>query len=107
MKAAMGLAQKMEYCLTPEKADQGVQEMLGKMNGDCTYSNFNVSGAKVSGDMACKAPTGGSMKTQMIGTTTDESSDLNMKVEVTQPGVPVTMKMDLSMSMKRVGDCAA
>jgi Protein of unknown function (DUF3617) len=107
MRVAIGKPQTMDYCLTPANAEKGVQEMLTKMNGDCTYSNFSVNGARVSGDMACKSPTDGSMKSSIKGTATEESSDIRMQVEVTQPGVPTVMQMDTSMTMKRLGDCAA
>lgn len=107
MEQMMGQPQKMDYCLTAEKSEKGLQDMLSKMNGDCTYSNFEVSGAKIAGAMACTAPTGGTMKSSMTGNATDETTNLQMKVEVTQPGMPATMKMESTMAMKRVGDCAA
>jgi hypothetical protein len=108
MQAMMGKPTKSEHCLTPEKADQGVKEMLGKMNGDCTYSNFDVSGSAVTGTMACKAPAGGAtMNASFEGVQTAESSRINIKTEVSQPGGPGKMTMEAAMEMKRVGDCKA
>lgn len=106
MMKEMGPPQKSSYCLTPEKADEGVKAMLSEMNGNCTYSNFKANGATVQGQTACTSPDGTTMTAMLNGRMTAETSDIVMQVEMANKMMPKGKMSILSTSaMKRTGDC--
>jgi major membrane immunogen (membrane-anchored lipoprotein) len=97
-----------EFCLTPQEADKGFEEMTKKLaEGNCTYDRFETEGDRLDAKLTCE--TGEKMKAtiEMKGTMGAEGSQMTMSVNQTPPGVPKggAVKMVAEVASRRVGDC--
>lgn len=99
--------QTVEYCLTPEDAAKGFEEMTRRSaEGNCTYERFSAQDGKLDAAMTCKTGQGMVTKSEVAGTFTPTGSELTMKSEATAPDMPGgAMKMAGSISTQRIGDC--
>ena len=99
-------AQTREYCLTPEQANKGFEEMIKQANSDdaCTFSKFEANGGKIDAVMNCSRPGQGSGRMVMQGTGSRTSSNMTMTMNIEAPGGnQMTMKM--RSEQERIGDC--
>ncbi|MDG6077593.1 DUF3617 domain-containing protein [Erythrobacter litoralis] len=99
-------AQTREYCLTPEQANKGFEEMIKQANSDdaCTFSKFEAEGGKIDAVMNCSRPGQGSGRMVMQGTGSRTSSNMTMTMNIEAPGGnQMTMKM--RSQQERIGDC--
>jgi hypothetical protein len=97
-----------EFCLTPEEAEKGFEEMTKKLaEGNCSYDRFNADGGKLDAKLTCE--TGQKMKAtiEMKGTMGAEGSQMTMSVVQSPPGAPggASVKMVAEVASQRVGDC--
>lgn len=94
-----------KYCLTREQAERPAEDFFGGPKSGCRYDNFQMAGGKVSGTMRCGQ--GESTQTIMFDgnyTPTDYRMSMNSTVDNGSRG---SMKMAMSLTSKRIGDCAA
>ncbi len=105
MKQAMGSGSTSEYCLTPQEAEQGWEEMARRsQDGDCTVRQFDVAGGSIDARMTCRAGPGGSMDIALTGEGTPTSADMTMEMTGDMGGMgPVNMRM--RVTHRRIGDC--
>lgn len=99
--------QTVEYCLTPEDAAKGFEEMTRRSaEGNCTYERFSAKDGKLDAAMTCKTGQGMETRSEVAGTFTPTGSELTMKSHATSPDMPGgAMKMSGSISTQRIGDC--
>ena len=99
--------QTVEYCLTPEDAAKGFEEMTRRSaEGNCTYERFSAKDGKLDAAMTCKTGQGMETRSEVAGTFTPTGSELTMKSQATSPDMPGgAMKMSGSISTQRIGDC--
>lgn len=106
MKQSMGgRGTTSEYCLTPEEAAKGYEEMAkNSAEGDCSFQRFDVDGRDIDAEMTCKSPGGEDARMRLAGTGTSTSSDMTMTMEMT---IPEMGKGTMVMRAKheRIGDC--
>ena len=102
--------QSAGFCLTKEESEAGYKDFTKKLaQGDCTYDRFEASGGTLDAKLTCKTGKDMTAVIEMTGKMTAESSEMHMKMEQTGAGplsAKGTVKMDMEMSSKRVGDCA-
>mgnify|MGYP000751907496 CR=1 FL=1 len=107
MEGAM--AAGSEFCLTPEEAERGWEQMVDEMaKADCTFQTFDVGGGTLDVAATCTSEDGtvGTMK--MAGTTGATSSSMTMEMDQAAPGMAAgsTVHMKMKMDSQRIGDCA-
>ncbi|RYG97683.1 MAG: DUF3617 domain-containing protein [Alphaproteobacteria bacterium] len=101
MKSRMaGGAKTMTYCITPEQAKQGPQEMLKQSQG-CRFTKYSMSGGRLSTEMTC-AQQGGSMTVKANGSYTPTSFNVSSRAVMTGG---MSMRIASTSSGKRVGPC--
>lgn len=102
--------QSAGFCLTREESEAGYKDFTKKLaQGDCTYDRFEASGGTLDAKLTCKTGKEMTAVIEMTGKMTAESSEMRMKMEQTGAGplsAKGTVKMDMEMNSKRVGDCA-
>ena len=102
MKSRMAQGAKtMTYCITPEQAKQGPQEML-KQSPSCRFTRYSMQGGTISTEMTC-AQNGGSMTVKSNGRYTADSFAVTSNAVMTGG---MNMRMASTSSGKRVGPCA-
>ena len=107
LKKSMSSGQTSEYCLTPEEAAKGYEEMARRaQHGNCTFQRFDVSGGKIDAVMNCAAPQGGKAQIALNGTGTPTSSIMDMKMQMEAPGMG-KMNTHTKVESKRIGPCPA
>ncbi|MDP3908731.1 DUF3617 domain-containing protein [Novosphingobium sp.] len=99
--------QTVEYCLTPEDAAKGFEEMTRRSaEGNCTYQRFSAKDGKLDAAMTCKTGQGAETKSEVSGTFTPTGTELTMKSSATSPDMPGgAMQMAGSILTERIGDC--
>ena len=110
MQAQMGgeaeVAAPITYCLTPEQAAGGPQEMAKRMaEGNCTVSRFDVAGSSVSSEMQCTGADGITTRVTMDGQMTATSSTMDVIQEIDLAGQKRQIKA--RTTAERIGDCPA
>jgi Protein of unknown function (DUF3617) len=100
--------QSTEFCLTPEQAAMGYEEMTKRAaQGKCTYDRFSAANGKLDAAMTCETGKGMTTKSQVSGTFTPTGSNMTMASEATMPGTPGgRMTMEGSVVTERLGDCS-
>ena len=107
LKKSMSSGHTSEYCLTPEEAAKGYEEMARRaQHGNCTFQRFDVSGGKIDAVMNCAAPQGGKAQIALNGTGTSTSSVMDMKMQMEAPGMG-KMNTHTKVESKRIGPCPA
>ncbi|WP_298467958.1 DUF3617 domain-containing protein [uncultured Erythrobacter sp.] len=98
-----GMKTNVEYCLTPEQAEGGFENMMQEgQQGDCSYEKFELAGNDLDAVLTCDMD-GGQMRMEMAGTVGSTSSDLEMKISGAMGGINVDMTS--KMKQERIGDC--
>lgn len=96
-----GKTTRSSYCLTPEQASKGPQELL-KQNQSCRFTHYSMTGGRISTEMSC-SQNGGTLIARSEGSYTPTS----MKVSsVAQMSGKMEMRMSSSMTGRRIGACA-
>lgn len=95
-----GKATKQRYCVTPEQAAKGPQELL-KQNPSCRFTKYSMQGGTVSTEMTCNQ-NGGTMTARGSGTYTPTSFNVSSSAVMTgQMG----MRMTSTSTGRRTGPC--
>lgn len=105
MRQEMG-NQTSEYCLTPEDAERGYEEMArqSQQSDECTFSRFDVDGGNIDAEMTCNTPQQGTMTMTLQGEGTATASTMNMTMRGDFSGMG-EMTMRARASHERIGDC--
>lgn len=100
--------QSTEFCLTPQQASMGFEEMTKRAaQGKCTYDRFNAVGGRLDAAMTCETGRGMTTKSHVTGTFSPTGSNMTMVSEATVPGLPGgRMEMEGSVVTERLGDCS-
>lgn len=96
-----GKATRQSYCITPEQAAKGPQEML-KQNPSCHFTKYTMTAGVISTAMTC-SQNGGTMTAQANGRYTPTS--FNVSSTAVMSG-KMSMRMTSTSSGRRVGPCA-
>ncbi len=105
MRQIMGRPINSTYCLTPEEAARGYEEMMRESSqGDCTFERFDVSGGKVDAIAQCVGEDGQSGTMTVSGTVRSDGSDMVMTGQQNIEGVGPT-QMEMKMTSQRIGEC--
>lgn len=101
-----GAAEESTYCLTPEEAANGRQEMLsGMAESECEITRFEVSGNTIDAAMSCPTGQGASGDVTITGTMDSTSADMVRSFSAELPGMS-----DASIRMRviseRIGECS-
>lgn len=105
--------QSNTFCLTPEEAEKGFEEVVRKMRSDkltkeCSYDNFDVSGNTVNAMMKCDDGKGNSGTITLEGTVSEDSQQTVMTMEQSSPDLPQgKMTMEVKSTSTRIGECPA
>lgn len=108
MKNMFGATGKtMEFCLTPEQANKGFEELNKRgAEGNCTYDSFNSGGGTLDAKMTCQTGKGMTTTSELHGSYSSTKSDLTMKTDTSGAGVPgAAMHMEARVINERIGDC--
>lgn len=97
---ASGGRTKMTYCITPQQAAQGPQEML-KQNPSCRFSKYEMKGGRIATEMSC-SQNGGTMTARASGSYTPTS--FNVTSNTVMSG-QMSMRMSSTSTGRRVGPC--
>jgi Protein of unknown function (DUF3617) len=100
--------QSTEFCLTPEQASLGYEEMTKRAaQGKCTYERFSAAGGRLDAAMTCEMGKGMTTKSQVSGTFSPIGSNMTMVSDATVPGLPGGgMHMEGNVVTERLGDCS-
>lgn len=91
------------YCLTPEMISRPREDFFGGKHSGCTYERFDMGGGKISGVMNCGS-NGRMQRIILDGHYSPDHYDMRMDQNV-EGGGQGGMKMVISMSSNRVGEC--
>lgn len=104
MGMAGSMTNEQTYCLTKEQADAGFESALGKNPaGDCKYEKFDLSGDQVDAVLACSMQ-GVTMRMEQKGKATPTSSDLDVKMTMSLPGMGERVTT-AKVKHERIGEC--
>ncbi len=106
MKQSMsGQNTTSEYCLTPEEAAKGYEEMAkNSADSQCNVKRFDVDGGDIDAEMTCKSAGGEDARMILAGTGTPTSSDMTMTMEMAIPQMGKGT-MVMRAQHQRIGDC--
>ncbi|ABQ70767.1 DUF3617 domain-containing protein [Rhizorhabdus wittichii] len=96
-----GKTTRQTYCITPEQAAKGPQEML-KQNPSCHFTKYSMTGGVISTAMTC-SQNGGTMTAQANGRYGPTS--FNVTSTAVMSG-RMSMRMTSASSGRRLGPCA-
>lgn len=95
-----GKTTKQSYCITPEQAKQGPQEML-KQNPSCRFTKYSMLGGRISTEMSCQQ-NGGTMTARANGSYSPTSFNITSSATMTGR---MSMKMTSTSTGRRIGAC--
>jgi hypothetical protein len=95
-----GKTTRQSYCITPEQAAKGPQEML-KQNPSCHFTKYSMMGGVMSTAMTC-AQNGGTMTAQANGKYTPTSFNVTSTAVMTGK---MSMRMTSAGTGRRLGPC--
>lgn len=93
----------MNYCLTPEQAEQDPEELWKNTQGDCTWETFEMDGDSVNAKAVCQGGDGGTMRMTMSGTHTPTSYSSDNEMQIQTPQGDGVIKVHVEG--RHVGDC--
>lgn len=100
-----GEARTTEFCLTPEEAEKGFEEMAKQAQGsECSFAKFDVTGGTIDAVMNCSGQGQGEAQIALKGTGSETKSDMTMTMNANAP-TGQTMTMTMRTTQERVGDC--
>jgi len=91
-----------QSCVTQEDLDQSPERMFEESNGECRYTEFEMSGGTVHGVAQCQSDQG-TMNMTMDGTYTDTTYEMTMSMQGNMGMGPMTMTFDVTG--RRLGAC--
>ena len=104
MKGMFAKGMTSEYCIKPEDAAKGVEEMKNQMaKGDCHFEKFEASGGTVKSVFTCKNQ-GMEMHSSSEGTYSDTGSQVAIVADMSMPGGK-GMHIEQTVKTERIGEC--
>ncbi len=91
-----------QNCITAEQLENSPQRMFDDTNGECRYTEFDMSGGEIHAVAQCEGDQG-TMNMTMNGTYTDTTYNMTMQMQGEMPMGPMTMTFDVSG--RRLGPC--
>ena len=105
MKSMMTLDTTSQYCITPEKAKEGIAIMKEHMGrGSCKFESFNAASGAVDMVFACNAGAGMSLKSVGKGKYSSTGSEIEVKADMAMAG-GMSLHAEQTVTMERIGDC--
>jgi len=99
-----GMTMTDEYCLTPEDAERGYEEMVKRgQDGSCSYERFSAADGRLDAVMVCRTE-GGNARMEMKGTATATGSEFDAVMAMDLDGMG-NGKMRFNARHERIGDC--
>jgi hypothetical protein len=99
----------ISVCLTPAavaKEDMGkAMEQMASRGQNCVFDKKSVSGGTIAVAATCKAPTGGTVKMTVSGTTTATTQEMTMQTEGFDPKGAEEGVMQMHIKSSRTGAC--
>lgn len=92
-----------QNCITQEQLDTAPERMFQETNGDCQYTEFDMSGGEIHAVAQCEGDQG-TMHMTMNGTYTDTTYAMTMQMQGEMPMGPMTMTFDVEG--RRLGACS-
>lgn len=101
-------AQTSEYCLTPEEAEKGFEEVIreAQVQDECSFESFEIDSGTIDAVMVCEQPGQGSIRMAIEGQGGRTSSKTQMTMAMTAPGGQ-EMSIVTRSEQERIGDCAS
>ncbi len=96
--------QSMEFCLTPEEAEQGFQKSMTEGQDGCEISSFNIDGNDLDMAMTCNPGGASEMNMTMTGNVTPTRSEMKMKMNGNMEGLGEA-EIEMDMVQERIGEC--
>lgn len=93
-----------QHCVTQEDIDSAPERIFQETDGQCEYSQFDMSGGQMHAVAQCNMDDGGVMNMTMDGTYTDTTYSMTMQMQGDAGMGPMTMSFDVAGH--RVGDCS-
>lgn len=100
------MSQSMEFCLTPEEANEGFKKSMTEGQEGCEIQSFNIDGNDLDMAMVCKPEGGGEMNMTMVGNVTPTRSEMKMTMKGDMQGLGEA-EIEMDMLQERIGDCDA
>lgn len=102
MKSQMagGKVTRTTYCITPQQAAQGPQEML-KQNPSCRFAKYSMKGGAISTEMSC-TENGGTMTVRASGSYTP--TNFNVTSNAVMSG-QMSMRLSSTSVGRHIGPC--
>ena len=102
MKSRMagGKPTRTTYCVTPDDAKRGPQELF-KQNPSCRFTKFSMAGGTISTEMTCRQE-GGTMTARSSGRYTAKAFNVNSSVTMSGQ---MSMRMSSSNVGRWLGPC--
>jgi len=105
MNEMLGQNQTFESCLSDEEAKRPSEQFFAGKDNQCRYENFTMGDGKIDATMRCSAGAGEQVM-RMEGSYSPDSYSLRMTSAVEgAAGVAGTLKMQMRIDAKRVGEC--
>lgn len=104
MRAMFAKGMTSEYCLKPEDAAKGVEQMKSQMaRGECQFETFEASGGTVKSAFTCKNE-GMEMRSTSEGTYSETGSKVAIVADMKGQGGQA-MHIEQTVKTERIGDC--
>lgn len=104
--AESGMREGNSFCLTPEEAAEGPEQMVQNMaESNCSFQRFDVAGGTIDAAMTCSGEDGFEGQVALTGTMSSTSSSITMDMTQDIPGTE-GVRMKMKVDSQRVGECA-
>ena len=99
--------QRREYCLTPEEAARGFEDLVRQtQHGNCDMERFVANDTRLSARLSCRAGEQMTSKVTMEGNGAPDSSHIALEIVQAGPAVPGgTARIAMEIENRRIGDC--
>lgn len=99
--------QSAEFCLTPEQAKMGYEDMTRRTaQGDCRYDRFSAKDGKLDAAMSCTPGQGMTTVSTVTGTFSAQGSQMKIVADAKGTSLPGgAMHMESEVTTERLGDC--
>ena len=97
-----GEGRTAQNCVTQDDLDNSPQRVFEETNGECRYSEFEMSGGTIHAVAQCTSDQG-VMDMKMDGTYTNTTYDMTMAMQGDMGMGPMTMTFDVTG--RRLGEC--
>lgn len=98
----VGKTNHVRHCITAADAARGPQDLMKAAKG-CTFTRYTMIGGKLSSEMSCSQPGGGTMTAVSSGSFTPTGFTTTGRSMMTGNGM--AMKMTSTTVGKRLGPC--